>query len=105
MFNELEGMMQKVTSGEIDGQTVGQAADARVGDMNHDELKQQVTTAANNASQNGSPDVASQLFTLVQDYESNPQGLKSEVVTLLRNNPQIVQHFAPEFAQTILSAL
>jgi hypothetical protein len=105
MFNELEGMMSKVITGEIDQQQVGQAAEEHLNATDPNELQQQVTTAANNASANGNSNLASQLFTLVQDCQQNPEGLKSDLVTLIQSNPQIVQHFAPEFAQGILSKI
>ena len=105
MFGDIENALQKVITGEIDKESVSQAADEQVNNTSHEDLKQQVETAANNASQSGNTNVASQLFTLVQQYEANPQGLKSEVISLISNNPQIIQHFAPEFAQRILSSV
>ena len=83
MFQEIEGMMQKVASGEIDAQSVGKAADQHVNSMDSNELAQHVQTAATNAQQNGNSDVAGQLMSLVEQYRSNPQGLKSEIVTLI----------------------
>jgi hypothetical protein len=105
MFQQLEGMMQKVVSGEIDQQSVGQAADEHVSSMDAGQLTQHVQTAANNAQQNGDTGLAAQLTGLLEQYRSNPQNLKGELVSLITNNPQVLQHFAPEFAKNILGKI
>jgi hypothetical protein len=105
MFQEIEGALQKVVSGEIDRQSLGQAAEQQVNAMDHGELTQHVQTAADNAQQNGDTGMAAQLTQLLEDYRSNPQDLKGEVIRLISNNPQILQRFAPAFAKEILSAV
>ena len=105
MFQEIEGMMQRVASGEIDQQSVGQAAQQQVNSMDHGELTQHLQTAADNAQQSGQSDIAQQIMGLISQHGSNPQGLKDEAVSLITNNPQILQHFAPEFAQKIMGSL
>lgn len=105
MFQEVEGFVQKVTTGEIDQQSVGQAASEQVNTMPHEEVAQHVQTAAQNAQQNGQPDVAQQLMQIVQQHGSDPQALKQDVISLISSNPQLIAHFAPEFAQKILGAL
>ena len=105
MFQELEGFVQKVTTGEIDQQSVSQAASQQVNNMPHEEVAQHVQTAAQNAQQSGQTDMAQQLMQMVQQHGSDPQALKQDVVSLISSNPQIIQHFAPEFAQKILGAL
>lgn len=105
MFGEVEGLIQKVTTGEIDQQSVGQAATEQVNTMPHDEVVQHVQTAANNAQQSGQPDIAKQLMQMVEQSGTNPQALKQDVISLISSNPQIIQHFAPEFAQRILGSL
>lgn len=105
MFQELEGMAQKLMSGDLDPQAVGDAAAQHVNSMDASELQQHAQTAADNAQQNGNTGLAQQLYGLVQQYQSNPEGLKGEVVSLISNNPQILQQFAPEFAQKVLGSL
>jgi hypothetical protein len=105
MFQGIEGMIQRVASAEIDQQSVGQAANDQVSSMDHGELTQHLQTAADNAQQNGQTDIAQQIVALIEQHGSNPQGLKDEAISLISNNPQILQHFAPEFAQKILGSL
>lgn len=105
MFREVEGFVQKVTTGEIDQQSVSDATTEQVNTMPHDEVVQHVQTAADNAQQNGQPDIAQQLMQMVQQSGSNPQALKQDVISLISSNPQIIQHFAPAFAQRILGAI
>ncbi len=94
VFQELEGMIQKAATGEIDSASVGDAAGQHVNAMDPTELQQHVQTAANNAQQNGNTSLAQQLFGLLEQYRANPAGLKSEIINLITNNPQILQQFA-----------
>jgi hypothetical protein len=96
---------QKLLSGEIDTQAVEDAAAQHVNSLDLSELQQHTQTAADSAQQNGSEGLAQQLSGLVQQYRSNPEGLKSEIVSLISNDPQILQQFAPEFAQKLLGSL
>lgn len=105
MFSEVEGFVQKITTGEIDQQSVSDAASEQVNTMPHEEVAQHVQTAAQNADENGQPDIAQQLMQIVEQHGSDPQALKQDVVSLISSNPQIIQHFAPEFAQRILGSL
>lgn len=105
MFGEVEGLIKKVTTGEIDKQSVSQSAQQQVNDMPHEEVAQHVQTAAQNAEQNGQPDIAQQLMQMVRQHGSDPQALKQDVVSLISSNPQIIEHFAPQFAQKILGSL
>jgi hypothetical protein len=104
MFQEIEGMIQKAAAGEIDQQSVSQAADQHVNSMDSNELTQHVQTAADNAQQSGNTSIAQQLISLVETQGSNPEGLKSGVIRLITSNPQILTHFAPEFARSILGS-
>lgn len=105
MMNELSGLLQRVTTGEIDQSSVSQAANDRVSNMNHDDLKQNLESAAQNAQQNGSPDIAQQIMGLLSQHGSNPQNLKQEAISLITSNPQILQHFEPQFAKDILNRI
>lgn len=105
MFQEFEGLLQKVASGEVDLQSVGQAAGQHVNSMDSSDLSQHVQTAASNAQQNGDTGIAAQLMSLLEQHRSNPDSLKGEVIDLIKNNPQILEHFAPDFAKNILGAL
>lgn len=105
MFREVEGFVQKVTTGEIDQKSVSDAAAEQVNTMPHEEVAQHVQTAAQNAQQNGQPEIATQLMQMVQQHGTDPQALKQDVISLISSNPQIIRHFTPEFAQRILGAL
>lgn len=88
MFQEFEGMAQKLAAGGLDS-------------MDGNQLQQHVQTAADTAQQNGNQQLAQQLTSLLQQYEANPEGLKSEIVNLIKNDPQILEQFAPEFKSLI----
>jgi hypothetical protein len=57
MFGDIEGMIQKVTTGEIDRDAANRTAGEQVQSTDHAELTQHVETAAANAQLNGQPDV------------------------------------------------
>jgi hypothetical protein len=104
-MNELSGLLQRVTTGEIDQSSVSQAAGDGVSNMSHDDLKQNLQTAAQNAQQNGSGDIAQQIMGLLSQHGSNPESLKQEAISLITSNPQILQHFEPQFAKDILNRM
>jgi hypothetical protein len=105
MMNEVAGLLQRVTTGEIDQPSVSQAATDHVSNMSHDQLTQNLQTAAQNAQQSGSGDVAQQIMGLLSQHGSNPQGLKQEAISLITSNPQLLQHFEPQFAKDILNRI
>jgi hypothetical protein len=105
MFQQIEGMMQQVASGQIDQQSLNQAADQHINSMDPNVVQQHVATAAATAQENGDTGVAGMLMDLLNRQGSNSQGLQGELISIVTNNPQILQHFAPEFAQGILSKL
>jgi hypothetical protein len=102
MFNEVQGLIQRVTTGEIDTSSVSQAAGDHVQSMDHEDLKNNLQTAANTANQNGQTNVAQQIMSLISQHGSNPQGLKDAVIALVGSNPQILQNFEPAFVKNIL---
>lgn len=103
MFDSLKGMVQQAISGEIDSQAIGQAASDHVENCDSDDLAGHLQTAATNLQQNGQTDLAQQATSLISQVQSNPSGAKDAVVSFIQNNPQVLQHFAPDFAQGILS--
>lgn len=100
MFNEVRTLIEQASSGEGQ-QAVQKAATDHIQQMNDTELQQKTQDAAQNAKQSGDTSIAQVLETLV----SNPQGgdIKSRVISLVTSNPQILQHFEPDFAKNILS--
>jgi len=98
-------MVQRFASGELDQQSVATAAQSNVGAMDHQELTQHLQTAADNAEQNGEPGIAQQIMGLISQHGSDPSALKQEAITLISSNPQILSHFAPDFAKGILGSL
>lgn len=103
MFNEMEGALKRAISGEIDSNSLGQAAEQHVQSADAQTVQSNMQTAANNASQNGQPDLAQQITSMLAQHKSDPQALKNDLVTLVKNNPQILQHFEPDFMRNILS--
>lgn len=101
----LNNILGQFTSGNVDPQSVANAASQHVSDMDPGQLSDHLQTAASNAQQAGQGDIASQIQAIVGQLQSNPDGAKAAVIDLVRNNPQIVQHFAPEFLQGIAGKL
>lgn len=104
MFDELKNVAGGLL-GNADPQAVGDAASEHVQNMDPDELGGHLQTAAGNLEQNGQSDVAQQVMGIVSKLQSDPNGAKDEAIALVRSNPQILQHFAPGFAQGILNKL
>lgn len=105
MMNEVEGLLQRVTTGEIDQPAVSQAASEHVSNMSHEQLTQNLQNAAQTAQQNGNEGLAQQIMGLVSQHGSNPQDLKQEAISLISSNPQILQHFEPQFAKDLLNRI
>lgn len=105
MFNEVEGLLQRVTSGDVDQSAVSKSAEEHVSSMNGDQLKQNLQTAADNANQNGQSDIAAQVMTLIEQHGSDPQALKQAAISLITSNPQILQHFESSFTSGIMNRI
>jgi hypothetical protein len=105
MINRIESLMGEIQSGNVDTGQIGQAAAQHVQSMDPQAVQQHLQTAAQNASQNGNEGLAQQIQGLLSANQGNPQGLKDEAVNFIKNNPQIIQHFAPEFAQGLLGKI
>ena len=105
MFNEIQGLLQSVTGGDTDPQAVASAADDHVSDMDSGELSDHLQTAADNARQNGNEDTAQEIEGMISSGQANPDELKSMAVNYIRQNPQVLEHFAPPFVQGILGKL
>ncbi len=105
MFDELKNVAGGLVGGNADPQAVGDAADQHVQNMDPNELGGHLQTAAANAQQSGQPDIAQQLLGIVSKMKSDPSGAKDDAVALIRSNPQILQRFAPGFAQGIMGKL
>lgn len=105
MFDSIKGMVEQAASGNIDQQQLGQAANDHVANTGPGELQDHLQTAASNLQQNGQNDLAQQATSLISQLQSNPSEAKNAIVSFIKNNPQVLQHFAPSFAQGILSKL
>jgi Asp-tRNA(Asn)/Glu-tRNA(Gln) amidotransferase B subunit len=105
MFNEVEGMMKRAISGDIDQNQLQQAAEQHVQSVDDQTLKQNAQQAAQNASQNGKPELAQQIESLLQQHGNDPQALKQGVIDLIKNNPEVLQHFEGGFAKNLLSRI
>ncbi|MEO6834371.1 MAG: hypothetical protein ABI231_00455 [Candidatus Tumulicola sp.] len=105
MFDAIKNIVQQATSGNLDPQALTQAATDHLGSVGGDELAGHLQTAATNLQQQGQGDLAQQAMALVSQVQSNPGEAKGAIVSFITSNPQVLQHFAPEFAQGILSRI
>lgn len=99
----MEGALKRAVSGEIDSNSLQQATQQHVQSADPQAVANNMQTAASNAQQNGQPDLAQQITSMLQQHKDNPQALKDDLVSLVKNNPQVLQHFEQDFAQKILS--
>lgn len=90
MFGDAQNLLKDVQAGNADSSEA---------------VKQHLQTAASNAKQSGNVDLAQQLEAIVSQNASNPQALKDQAVALIAKNPQVLEHFAPEFARDVLSRM
>jgi len=91
--------------GNVDPQAVDNAASDHINNMDGNELGDHLDTAGQNLQQNGQGDLAQQVMAIASQARDNPDAAKSAAIDLIKNNPQIIQHFAPSFAQGILGKL
>lgn len=103
MFQNVENVLAGLASGSVDSGAVGQAATEHVGAMEPGDVQGHLENAAETAEANGQPDVARDLTGIAEQNASNPQALKDAAISYIRNNPQVLTHFAPSFAQGLLS--
>ncbi len=85
--------------------TIQQAVQQHVGSADHAEIQSNLRAAIENAATNGDPGLAAQFAGLLSKQGSNPAGLKAEVISLITDDPGILQHFDPSFANAVLSKL
>ena len=105
MFDELKNVAGGLLGGNADPQAIGDAASEHVQNMDPNELGGHLETAAGNLQANGQGDVAQQVLGIASKLQSDPGGARDEAIALVRSNPQILQHFAPGFAQGILGKI
>ena len=105
MFDAIKGFAEQAISGELDSTTVGQAVSDHLDNVDNDRLSDRLQTAASNLQADGQGDLAQQVTGLVQQISANPSGAKDTVVSFIQQNPEVLQHFAPDFVQGIASRL
>jgi hypothetical protein len=105
VFNEISGFLQRLTTGQVDQQSVSQAANDHVASMDPSEMTQHLQTAADNADQNGQGDIAQQIAGIIERDGGDMDALKRDAIGLISSNPQILQQFAPDFAKGILNRI
>lgn len=106
MFDQLKTMAGGVLGGgNVDPQAVDDAASDHINTMDGNELGDHLDTAGQNLQQSGQGDLAQQVMSIASQARDNPDAAKSAAIDLIKNNPQIIQHFAPSFAQGILGKL
>ncbi len=101
---DIQDLLKQVTSGGT-SDSVAQAATDHVSSLPPAEVAQNLQTAASNASANGQPEIANEIGDLITRAESDPESLKTAAIAYIQQNPQALAHFAPSFAQGILSKL
>lgn len=108
MFDQLKSMAGGMLGGagdNVDPQAVNDAASEHINSMNGSDLADHLNTAGENLQQSGEGDLAQRVMAIASQARDNPDSAKSAAIDLLKNNPQIIQHFAPGFAQGILGKL
>ncbi|HZY97431.1 MAG TPA: hypothetical protein VFE35_10030 [Candidatus Cybelea sp.] len=105
MFDAIKTVAEQAMSGQLDSSAVGQAVSDHLDTVSNDQLSDHLQTAASNLQASGQNDLAQQVTGLVQQISSNPSGAKDTVVSFIQSNPQVLQHFTPDFAQGIASRL
>ena len=105
MFDSIKNAVEQAASGNLDPQALEQAAGDHVASIDNDQLAGHLQTAATNLQGQGQGELAQQAMALISQVQSNPQGAKVAVIAFMKNNPQVIAHFAPEFAQGILARL
>lgn len=105
MFDSIKNMAEQAMLGNLDSGAVGQAVSGHLGTLDDGQLSDQLQTASSNLQANGQGDLAQQVSGLVEQLASNPSGAKDAVVAFVQSNPQVLEQFAPEFAQGIMSRL
>jgi len=105
MFDEVKSMAQRAMGSDADPQAMQQATSEHLDSMDQGEVSDHLEAAATNLQNQGQGDLAQQAMNLVSQLRSNPGGAKDAVVSFIASNPQVLQHFAPSFAQGILSRL
>ena len=105
MFGEVATLLGQFAGGSAeDRQAAQSAAEDHVQSLPADQVQDHVQTAADNAQSSGQAEIANVLQGLLSG-SGNDQDLKSGLINLVKSNPQILTHFAPEFAQGILSRI
>jgi hypothetical protein len=105
MFGEVASLLQRFGGGSADESASAQAAaEDHVQSLPADEVQDHVQTAADNARNSGQSDVA-QLLERVLAGGASEEDLKQGLIDAVKSNPQILAHFAPSFAQGILSRI
>lgn len=105
MFDSIKGAVEQAAGGNLDPSQLASAVESHLGSVGNDELAGHLQTAANNAQQQGQGDLAQQVTGLISQLQQNPGDARTAIVAFVQSNPQILQHFAPGFAQGILSKL
>lgn len=107
MFDSIKNLGAQLLGGggSIDPQALEQAVTDHIGNTDAGELGDHLQTAASNLQQQGQGDLAQQAIGIVSKLQSDPAGAKDEAIAFITNNPDIIQHFAPDFAKGILAKL
>lgn len=105
MFDAIKNVAQQMMSGNTDSATVQQAVGDHLDSVGNDQLADHLQTAASNLQANGQTDFAQQATVLVEQIRNNPAGAKDAVVAFIAGNPQLLQHFPPDFVAGIASKL
>jgi hypothetical protein len=105
MFDAIKNVAAQMMSGNVNSAAVGEAVSNHLDSVGSDGLADHLQNAASNLQDNGQAGDAQQVAALVEQIRSNPAGAKDAVVAFIQGNPQLLQHFSPEFVQGIASKL
>lgn len=105
MMNRIQSLVGEIENGNVDTTQVEQAAQQHVESMDGGQVQQHLQTASANAAQSGDAGLAQEIENLLSAHQGNPQDLKSAAVDFIKTHPQVIRHFAPEFAQGLLGKI
>jgi hypothetical protein len=101
---DVQGLLSQVLGSEQQS-SVGDAAAEHVNSLPAADVSQHLQQAADNANAAGQPDVAHEIGDLMSRAQSDPASIKTAAISYITSNPQVLAHFAPAFAQDILSKI
>lgn len=101
MQNDVRSLLERYTSGQIGSDRLGTVTEEYLSSMPASEVQQRLERAADSVAADGNGEVASFIRDLLSEFGGGP-AVKDAAANVIKNNPQLLQHFEPDFTQAIL---